>query len=163
MNLPSSILNGSLSSFPQSSRLRILRLLWTPKYSYVPSLPHVFEMFLLSVERGYQPASLASISPQFNVACVLSPVRSSWGPVFILGSRARTSLGLAYQVQTCLTFKVLIIWLHPTLPNRVYLLLSKLYSALFSGRMAQCDRDLHVSGDADVSILESEHAEFEKL
>ena len=39
-------------------------------------------MFLLSVERDYQPASLASISPLFIISCVLSPVRSSRGAVF---------------------------------------------------------------------------------
>lgn len=38
-----------------------------------------------------------------------------------------------------------------------------MYSVLFSGRVAQCDCDLYLSGDDGISILEFEHAEFEKL
>lgn len=110
-----------------------------------------------------QAASFASLAPNFHhaaypVCCLQSDLPEA---LFILGSKARTSLWPAYQVQTCLTFKVFIIWFHPTYPTLFFYYFLKCVVHCFrEGWLAVSD--FHLPGK-DISILGSEHVEFEKV
>lgn len=124
------MINGTMSSFSQSSSLTTVELPWPPKCSRSPSPAHLFEISLLSVETASQPASSASVSSLFSISRVLSPGTSAWGSVFILASKARTSLA-CISSSNLFNFRGSHSLIPSYLPTLILLSLSKVYSVLF--------------------------------
>lgn len=153
------MINGTMSSFshPVSQLWSYLGLL----NAVVPQALLIYLKYLYYLLK--QPPSLP---PQ------LQSLHCSVYPVSCLQAHLPEALCLslppklgplwpAYQVQTCSTFGVLIVWFHPTSPPLFFYHFLKCILYCF-GKPGSWWLIFHLSGE-DISVSGSEHVEFEKL